>query len=74
MDHFAIEHLPGQVGPAFPKPMLAGPDCLTVLHMSFDSTQDNLLRNLHWHPGQADRPAVACIFLTGILVDGCHIY
>lgn len=50
-----------------------GPDCLTVLHVSFGGTPDEQLQNLPWHSGQADRVAVAYIFLPGLLVDRCHI-
>lgn len=39
----------GQAEPAFPKPMLAGPDALVVLHMPCDGTQANLFYNLPQH-------------------------
>ncbi|KAK4823264.1 hypothetical protein QYF61_000231 [Mycteria americana] len=39
----------GQAGPAFPEPMLAGPDPLVILYMPCDSTQDDLLHQLPWH-------------------------
>ena len=47
-----------QAGPAFPEPMLARPDPPVVLHMPGECTQDELLHNLAWHRGQADRPVV----------------
>jgi len=38
-----------EAGPAFHKPMLAGPDPLVVLYMPCDGTQDDLLLNLPLH-------------------------
>ena len=53
--------------------MLAGPDPLVVLHMPSEHTQDELLHNLAWHQGQADRPEVHGFLLPALLVDGCYI-
>ncbi|KAK4817510.1 hypothetical protein QYF61_017755 [Mycteria americana] len=39
----------GQAGPAFHKPVLAGPDHLVVLYVLRDGTQDDLLYNLTRH-------------------------
>ncbi|KAJ7399962.1 hypothetical protein BTVI_109728 [Pitangus sulphuratus] len=39
----------GQAGPAFPKPLLAGPDTLVVLNMPCDGTEDDLFYNLPQH-------------------------
>lgn len=36
----------GQTGPAFLKPLLAGPVPLIVLYVLYDHTQENLLPNL----------------------------
>lgn len=38
-----------QAGPAFPKPLLAGPDLLVVVHMLCDCSPDDLLHELPWH-------------------------
>lgn len=59
-----------QAGPAFPKPVLAGPDALVVLYMPCDGTQDNLFYNLPQHRSQAARPVVYRILLPTRLVDG----
>jgi len=53
--------------------MLTGPDPLVVLHVLHDGTQDDLLHNLVWHRGQADRAVVPRILLLALLVDGHHI-
>ncbi|KAJ7403530.1 hypothetical protein WISP_150438 [Willisornis vidua] len=39
----------GQVGPAFHKLVLAGPDLFVVLYMLHDGTGDDLLHDLPWH-------------------------
>lgn len=38
-----------QAGPAFHTLMLAGPDPLVILHMLYDSTQEDLLHELLQH-------------------------
>jgi len=53
--------------PAFHERMLAGPDLLVVLHMPGEHTQDESLRNLVQHQGQADRTTG---LLLALLVDG----
>lgn len=59
MGHLVIEGDQfGQVGPAFDKPMLAGPDHLIILHVPHDGTQDELLHNLAQHQGETDRPVI----------------
>jgi len=59
----------GQEGPAFHKPMLAGPDP-QLSHMQCDLPQDDLLHNLLWHLGKADGPLVSWILLMTLLKDG----
>ena len=53
----------GQAGPDFHEHMLARPDTPVVLHMLCDLSQD-LLHNISWHQGQADRPVVPHILLS----------
>jgi len=60
----------GQAGAAFYEPMLARPDPLVVSHMPCDLPLDDLLNNLSWHQGQADRPVVPWILFTIFPVDG----
>ena len=72
--HFVAEgDQVSEAGPAFHKPMLAGPDPLAVPHMPRNGTQDDLLHDLPQHQGQADRPLVSWMLLPALLVDGCHI-
>lgn len=48
--HFVMEgYQVIKAGPAFPKPMMAGPDALIVLYVLHAGTQDDLLCNLCWH-------------------------
>jgi len=58
----------GQAGPASHEPVLAGPELLIVLHTPSEHTQDELLHNLPWHQGQADRPVVPGILFLALLV------
>jgi len=53
--------------------MLAGLDPPVVLHTPGECTQDELLHNLPWHQGQADRPVVPRMLLPALLVDVCCI-
>ena len=62
--HSIIGDQIGQAGPAFHEPMLTGPDPLVVLHMLCDLLQDDLLHNLSWYHGQADRPVVPLTLFT----------
>ena len=56
MGHLVIEgDETNQGGPAFHKPILAGPDPLVVLRMLCDHTQDGSLHNLSQYQSQADR-------------------
>ena len=63
----------GQLGPNFREPMLAGPDPLVVLCMPSDFPQGDLLHNLSWSQGQADRPVVPWILHTTLLVEGSYV-
>lgn len=51
--------------------MLAGLDPLVVL-CEYE-IELNLIHNLLWHLGQADRPLLPRILLPTLLVGGCHI-
>ena len=74
MGHLVVqEDQISQAGPAFHEPMQTGPDHLVVLYVSQDGLQNDLLHNLHWHQGQADRPVVPRILLLALLTDGYHI-
>ncbi|KAK4830777.1 hypothetical protein QYF61_013610 [Mycteria americana] len=43
--------------------MLAGLDPLVILYVPCDGTQDDLLHQLPWYRGQADRPVVPRVLL-----------
>ena len=74
MGHSVIEgDEAGQARPVFHESMLAGLDPPVNLCMLFDLTQDDLLCNLSWHQGQADRPAPSQILLRTLLVDKSQI-
>lgn len=62
-----------QAGPAFPWPMLAGPDPLAVLCVLSDDTLNDHLYNLVGHQGQAETPLVPWILLLALLMDEHHI-
>jgi len=62
-----------QPGPAFHKPILAGPDPLVVLRMLCDHTQDGSHHNLSQYQSQADRPMVPWIHLLNFPADGHYI-
>ena len=53
--------------------MLTGPDCLVVLYVPCDVTQDDLLHDLPWHQCQTERPVVPQILLLALLLGGLHI-
>ena len=73
MGHSIIGDQAGRSGPAFHESMLSRPDPSAVLYMPCDLTEGDLLHNLTWHQGQADRPVVLLIFLMILLVNGSHV-
>ena len=62
----------GQARPAFHEPILARHDSPDIPHVLCDLPYDDLLHNLAWHQGQADKPVVPWVLLLTLLVDGSH--